>query len=385
MILKRTILILVRCTGINLALLAAAALFDLLLSVFSFPAFTIACFAVAGVFSGVFCFNPASEQTTKEQRKGAAITLLIWIAILCALLFIVIAPLSGQDYNLPVKFFAVTEMATALFVWKNKFYEDVETPSQAKQLNNNKQHGQMKAFIFPALAFIIVASGYTINPDRKMECRIIKMTSDAGDTLHFLYDDIGRVQSVTEASGYVTRFNYYGHTIIATETNNGAISYKRIMTLGYNGMMSNLFEEKYEEGATNWTYRSYTFSGTKLTGITTVLSSGAAPLQSTLTWSGGNFISETSDDVKQELNYKNQYEYYTDKPVRPGDYWYINLLSTLGIGDGLYRNKSLLKSIRSGNSITLVSYEFDKEGKIISMTKTNGSNRKTWYYEYECK
>lgn len=125
--LKNTILDLLRIIGINVLMLLVASIFDLLLSAFTFPWFTIACFAVAGVFSGVFCFSAATEHTTKEERKGKVIRLLIWINILCASLFVVIAPLSTQEYNLPVKFFAVLEIAIILFVWKNKFYDDVES------------------------------------------------------------------------------------------------------------------------------------------------------------------------------------------------------------------------------------------------------------------
>ena len=377
--LKRTILILIRCTGINLALPAVAAMFDLLLSIFSFPAFTIACFAVAGVFSGVFCCNTAIEQIEKEQRKRVIVNLLIWISILCASFFIVVAPLSGQDYNLPVKFFAVTEMATALFVWKNKFYDDVEIPSPVKKLNN--KYGQMKVFIFPALAFIIVTSGYPINSNRKIECRIIRMTSDAGDTLDFLYDARGKVQIITETGGHITHFDYKNNIIIATETVHDSISYKRVITLTGDGMMNNLFEESYNAGVPQWSYTSYTYNGNELSATTTVTSKRATPVETTLDWSNGNFISEKGDDNSGGV----MFAYYTDKAMLPGDYWYINLLATLGMGDRLYRNKNLLKSIRAENATALISYGFDKDGKIISMTKTNGDKRIVWHYEYECK
>lgn len=242
----------------------------------------------------------------------------------------------------------------------------------------------MKTFVFTACVCMIVTCSYAINSTRETECRIVKMISNKGDTLNIVYDATGRVQTITEMNGHVTSFNYCDNTIIAIETNRGVISYKRIMTLGCNGMMSNLYEEKFFVGFSNWVYRSYTFSGTELTGITTIFSSGTTPIQATFKWSNGNFISESSGDVKQGLYSVNQYEYYEDKPVQPGDYWQINLLSTLGIGNGLYQNKNLLKSIRSGNSITQISYEFDKDGKIISMTKTNGADQKIWYYHYGC-
>ncbi|WP_018630987.1 DUF4595 domain-containing protein [Niabella aurantiaca] len=240
------------------------------------------------------------------------------------------------------------------------------------------------AYFLPVLAFIAGLSGPATTPAPLPGCRITGMTSDAEDTLRFLYDAKGRVQRITGRNGYFTRFDYCSNTIVATETRNDSLLYKRVMTLGCNGMMSNLFEETWHGGITSWAFRSYTFSGTALTGITTVLSSGAAPIQATLTWNNGNFISETSNDVKRELDNGYRYEYYTDKLVQPGDYWYINLLPTLGRGDKLYRNKNLLKSIRSENGIITISYQFDKDGKIISMTKTTGNSSKTWHYEYQC-
>ncbi|WP_300597679.1 hypothetical protein [Niabella sp.] len=111
---KKNIRVLLVCTGINLLLLIAAAGLDIILSSlllrFSSYAFTIACFAVAGVFSGVFCYSPMQE----HHRYP-----LIWTTILCVLLFLVAAQLSGRAYNWPVKFFAITEMATVLFLWKS--------------------------------------------------------------------------------------------------------------------------------------------------------------------------------------------------------------------------------------------------------------------------
>lgn len=242
----------------------------------------------------------------------------------------------------------------------------------------------MKVYLYSAFTFIIGVVGHKNNHDARQVCHIIRMTSDAGDTIDFLYDTIGRVQSIKEVNGHVSQFNYYENTIIATETDKGAISYKRIMTIGCNGMMSNLFEEKHGEGAPSWTSISYSYIDIQLRSTTTFFSYDAAPIQADLTWQEGNLISESSNDVKRELNEGNQYEYYTDKLMQPGGYWYINLLSTLGWGQGLYSNKNLLKSIRSANSTTLIAYEFDKEGKIISMIKSNNGNRKAWYYEYAC-
>jgi hypothetical protein len=131
MILKRNILTLLRCIGINLLLLLAAAVGDIILFAlllrFSSHALTIACFAVAGTFSAVFCFSPA-ESVAYQKKEWMARNLLIIIIAFCILLLFVIAPLSGWDYNWPVKFFAIAEVATAGFLWKNKLYSNTGTP-----------------------------------------------------------------------------------------------------------------------------------------------------------------------------------------------------------------------------------------------------------------
>lgn len=134
MSITKNIRTLLQCAGINLLLLLAAAVTDILLSAlmlrFSSRAFTIACFAVAGVFAGVYCCVPAQEPVAITPGRRAARHRLIWTTIMGAFLFTVIAPLSGWEYNWPVRFFAVAEVVTAVFLWKNKLYSNTETPGR---------------------------------------------------------------------------------------------------------------------------------------------------------------------------------------------------------------------------------------------------------------
>lgn len=134
--LKGSLLTSLRCLGINASMLIAAAVVDIILSAvllrFSSAALTITCFAVAGVFSGVFCYSSAMELVGSEQRERASRHLLVLMAVLCTVLFFVAAPLSGWEYNWPVRFFAVAEVAVVLFLWKNRFYNDVEAPGNGK-------------------------------------------------------------------------------------------------------------------------------------------------------------------------------------------------------------------------------------------------------------
>ncbi|SDE23471.1 hypothetical protein [Niabella drilacis] len=135
---KRTISTLGRYLGINLLTLLAAAFADILLSAvllrFSSHALTIACFAVAGVFAAVFCFG-LTENTIPQEKKRMAGCILVITIPFCAALFFVIAPLSGREYNWPVKFFAMAQLAAGFFLWKNKLYDDAET-SGSNSFNN---------------------------------------------------------------------------------------------------------------------------------------------------------------------------------------------------------------------------------------------------------
>lgn len=235
-------------------------------------------------------------------------------------------------------------------------------------------------YLLLIMVFITAFPSYRGGSAAGQQCRIVQMVSGEGDSLRFLYDSTGKVQSVTETGGYVTSFDYRNNIVVATETKNDSIAYKRLITLGRDGMMINLFEESYEGGSPRWTYRSYTYSDGALSGTTTVNSGRATPLQTTLTWSQGNFIAEKGSNGAGDV----RFDYYTDKPAQPGGYWYINVLPVLGMPDRLYRNKNLLKSIRYGKSITNISYEFNKDGRIVSMSKADG-HTKIWRYKHECK
>lgn len=115
-------------------ILAAAVVFDLLLSVISFPVLTIVLFALAGLYSGIFCIGLEKELNEMKYKKAVKLAMLIWIAIICALMFVIIAPLSGYEYNSAVKTFAVTEIVAAFIIWRRKFYYDTGSSVQDKTI-----------------------------------------------------------------------------------------------------------------------------------------------------------------------------------------------------------------------------------------------------------
>jgi len=126
--LKRSIQAVVWPIGINLAALIAASILDMVLSAllprFSSQGLMITCFAVSGVFSGLFCYSTSLEQIEKEERGRFAARNALFTTALCTLIFFAIAPLSGWEYNIPFKAFAIAETLMVLFLWKNKFHRD---------------------------------------------------------------------------------------------------------------------------------------------------------------------------------------------------------------------------------------------------------------------
>ncbi len=126
MYLKKYILALAWSTGINIMALLAGCILDIILTAlmlrFSSQALTITCLAVSGVFAGLFSYQ-ASLQTTSDIDLGKlAAGIVVITLLLCAAIFFFISPLSGKEYNVAFKAFAVSEVLIVFFLWKNKFH-----------------------------------------------------------------------------------------------------------------------------------------------------------------------------------------------------------------------------------------------------------------------
>lgn len=128
MSLKQGIRLVAWPVAISLAALIAAGILDIVLSSlwlrFSSQGLTITCFAVSGIFSGLFCYNAALDQIATEERDRIAMRTVMIMTALCVLLFFVVAPMSGREYDIPFRIFAVAEEFMVLFLWKNKFHQD---------------------------------------------------------------------------------------------------------------------------------------------------------------------------------------------------------------------------------------------------------------------
>lgn len=116
---KDILLLAGRLIGINFALLLALLIADVLL--LDDLEITLVSFVVAGVFSAVICYGMLLEEIAPDKKEKVALHILVAMLVVCGLLFFLIAPMSGREYSLPVKSFAVTEALTVILLWKNKF------------------------------------------------------------------------------------------------------------------------------------------------------------------------------------------------------------------------------------------------------------------------
>lgn len=224
------------------------------------------------------------------------------------------------------------------------------------------------------LITIITFTGCKKDKDeaKKPVCRIITITpAPSGSSFNISYNSDGKVNTVSTGSD-ITTFAYSGNTIIGTTTNSGTFGSKKIITLGSNGLATNVKTE-FNASGTDWSNDVYEYSGTELIKATNTSSSGGTPSVTTVTWNNGNLVSAASGSSVSTLD-------YFDKPAQTGDYLQIAQLIT---GFQIYKTKNAIKSLLSGSTITNFDYSFDADGKITSMTASGGSNI-IYSYQHQC-
>ncbi|MGB6093971.1 MAG: hypothetical protein WBF83_09445 [Moheibacter sp.] len=112
-------------TGINIGLLLVAALFDILLAAIFTVEIAPLCFAVIGIFSGLFSYTASIGNVPDDKQKQTSLQIMILSVIFSIILFCIIAPFSTSEYKLPVQCFAVTQLITSVCLWKMKFYKEL--------------------------------------------------------------------------------------------------------------------------------------------------------------------------------------------------------------------------------------------------------------------
>lgn len=100
----------------------AAALADIFLDAIFSVAITPVIFAVAGVYAGFFSFGFIAGNIPKEEKKQISFYLFILLIVISLLIFFLLAPLSGREYSLASKCFAITQFLMAIFLRKEKLF-----------------------------------------------------------------------------------------------------------------------------------------------------------------------------------------------------------------------------------------------------------------------
>ncbi|HEX2847880.1 MAG TPA: hypothetical protein VHN59_15135 [Chitinophagaceae bacterium] len=247
----------------------------------------------------------------------------------------------------------------------------------------------MKTLIALSSAFFLITVGCKKDKENRPDCRIISMTSSTGEDYIFTYNAEGKLVSTAMDGTPTINFTYNGNTVTSLYVS-GSYYNKTTYTIS-NGQVSHSRTE-YNTAGTNWTERVFEYTGSQVTKETMTKSGGFTSVR-TYQWSNGNLQSisfNNSNNSSQTL----VYEYYLDKSYQQGD---ILDWDRLMSGVEIFRSKNLLKKYTSTyqeditgtpipvTEITNYSYEFDRDGKITSMTSSYGGNSQTYQYQYECK
>ncbi|MGJ7031112.1 hypothetical protein [Niabella hirudinis] len=251
---------------------------------------------------------------------------------------------------------------------------------------------QIRLLIIAGLSLLVFgfAGCKKNNVEEKPKCRVVKITGPLSTEI-FSYDAQGRILSVNYGN-FDESFTYEGDSIIKQGT------WKSVYALNANGLLA--FERReYNSSGTEWETRTYEYDGMQLKKLT-AKKSHSEGFTRTYTWSNGNMMLEHTEGnlYTQDI----AYEYYMDKPSRPGDVQSWDLLEN---GVETIRNKNLVKKYSSTFSdyrnpsptdppgtptvekeADSYTYTFGGDGTISSMTasREGNSNPSTYTYEYQC-
>ncbi len=204
-------------------------------------------------------------------------------------------------------------------------------------------------------------------------CKISTISEGGTIAISVAYNNDGTVDSITSGN-YVTSYVYSGNTIIETSLNSGQFDNKAIVTVNSNGLATNVRTQNSADG-TDWDNEAYEYNGTQVTKLTYTTSYGVSSDVSTFQWSGGNLVSliDAGDTTK--------IAYFTDKLNQPGDYL---SLSQLLQGYSVFKNKNVIKTITNGTDVSSITYIYDADGKITSLTENDGTNSYDYSFQYQC-
>ena len=195
------------------------------------------------------------------------------------------------------------------------------------------------------------------------------------DTTSILYNPDGTIaRTENPRSGRFKVFTYSPGKIVVTFDNSGVQWPRTEVLLNAQGRITRTTDIRTGEIIASVLDMGYNNAGTlswmhaSLSGDDTVF----------YQYSNGDIVKST--EGRAVVNYS----YYTDKPLRDGDY--TKTWQMLNYGAVFMMNRHLVKSIMTANGTINFAYEFDAQGKITRMTqsKAGSADFVTTDYKYTC-
>ena len=250
-----------------------------------------------------------------------------------------------------------------------------------------KRSDLLKAFLLITLSFNILQACKK-DKDNKKSCIVIAEVqySTASTTTvnsNVTYNDNGTVSYKLE-DGRIGTWHYPGSITIMGEA--GEIWYKKTITLNEQGMLTN-FRTDFDASETNAEIDEYEYQNSAQLIRKTATTPHQPPVVYLYTWSNGNLITGTFQAPAQ---LKETFAYSANKPSAPGDY-FTHLNINFYQGFRVFGSKNLPVSDEHSDVLhvidkVLFTYQYDKDGKIKTMTTTDGAGQSSKIdYVYQCR
>jgi hypothetical protein len=217
-------------------------------------------------------------------------------------------------------------------------------------------------------------------------CRVSKIIFPEGRIYDFRYDTLSRLQTITvSAEKYVDSFLYYKDSVVIVTTINDIPDSRIVYTFNKEGFVTHKKKEPYQYCGwmedIDYGYENGKLMQIKIAGrLQSEPPSKATVSTDKYTWQKGNLVKVRHFENGKYFGALSM-QYDTEKPFRTGDYQsYEQIMSGLPI----LKPANLLKAIIGPVTLKL-SYEWDANGNIISMTEEEENNTRVTKYEYECK
>jgi hypothetical protein len=250
-----------------------------------------------------------------------------------------------------------------------------------------KRSNLLKAFLLIAFVSIILPACKK-DKNNKYSCTIVaevQYSASSTNTVNnkVAYNDVDATVSYKLEDGRIYTWHYPGSITIMGEA--GENWYQKTITLNEYGMLTN-FRTDDDASGDNWTIDQYSYQN----GVQLIFSSHIPrhqpPFSRAYTWANGNLITMTDQASSQS---KETFSYSANRASAPGDYFtHLNIIYYQGFR--VLGSKNLPVSDQYSNILNVIAkvlfaYQYDKDGKIKTMTISNEAGQFSKIdYVYQC-